>query len=60
MVRALDDGGFAFENRSIHTLSAALAALEEGLAERFTGRATVVQSSPPPVQKPQRRLPHDA
>src|SRR5262249_38466433 len=35
VVRALDDAGPAFENSSSNTLGEALAALEEGLAERF-------------------------
>jgi hypothetical protein len=37
VVRALDDTGPVFENNSSNTLGEALAALEDGLAERLTG-----------------------
>jgi hypothetical protein len=36
VARALDDGGVVFENNSSTTLAEALAALEEGLAGRFS------------------------
>jgi hypothetical protein len=59
VARALDDGGVVFENGSSNTLGEALAALEEGLSERFRDREAHSQSSLPTVKKTQRRV-HDA
>jgi hypothetical protein len=38
MARALDDAALVFENNSSTTLAEALAALEEGLAGRFSNQ----------------------
>lgn len=57
VVRALDDGGLVFENSSSKTLAEAMAALEDGLAERVRDRD--LQSSSVTVKKTQRRG-HDA
>lgn len=59
IARALDDGGLVFENSSSKTLAEALAALEEGLAERIRDRETGSQVSLSTVKKTQRRR-HDA
>ena len=55
VARALDDAGLVFENNSSSTLAEALAALEEGLAERFRDQETALRSSSPKVKKTQRR-----
>src|SRR5262245_52351567 len=60
MARALDDGGVAFENNSSTTLAEALAALEEGLAGRFSNQEPALWSSSPTVRKTRRRPRGDA
>jgi hypothetical protein len=60
VARALDDGGVVFENNRSSTLGEALAALEEGLAERFGKQEAALRSSSPTVQKTQRRPRDDA
>lgn len=59
IARALDEGGLVFENSSSKTLAEAMAALEEGLAERFRDRETGSQASLSTVKMTQRRR-HDA
>ena len=59
VARALDDNGLVFENNGNNTLAEALAALEEGLAERLRDQEVALQSSPK-VAKTQRRPSHDA
>jgi hypothetical protein len=51
VARALDDGGLVYENSSSNTLAEALAALEQGLAERFRDREADLRSSSPTVKK---------
>ena len=51
MARALDDDGLVFENNSSNTLAEAMAALEEGLAERFRDQEAALRSSSPTVEK---------
>ncbi len=57
---AVDDAGVVFENNNSTTLAEALAALEEGLAGRFSKQEAAVRSSSPTVKKPQRRPRDDA
>lgn len=58
--RALDDNGLVFENNGSKTLAEAMAALEDGLAGRFTDHEAALRSYSPTVKKRQRRLHHDA
>jgi hypothetical protein len=60
VARALDDAGVVFENNSSTTLAEALAALEEGLAGRFSNQEAGLRSSSPTVPKAQRRPRDDA
>jgi hypothetical protein len=60
VARALDEAGLVFENNSSTTLAEALAALEEGLAGRFSSQEPALRSSSPKVTKTQRRPRDDA
>jgi hypothetical protein len=59
VARALDDGGLVFENNGSKTLAEAMAALEEGLTERFRDQRNDLLQSSSKAQKTQRRR-HDA
>jgi hypothetical protein len=59
VARALDDAGVVFENNST-TLGEALAALEEGLAGRFSNQESALLPPSPTVKKAQRRPRGDA
>ena len=59
VARALDDDGLAFENDEIKTLAEALAALEEGLTERFRDQRNELLQSSPKIEKRKERR-HDA
>ena len=60
VARALDDAGLAFENNSSTTLGEALAALEEGLAGRFSNQEAALLPPSPTVKKARRRPRDDA
>jgi hypothetical protein len=60
VARALDDAGPVFENNRSTTLAEAMAALEEGLAERLRGHGAGLRSSSPTVKKAHRRPRGDA
>jgi hypothetical protein len=60
VARALDDSGLVFENSSSNALREALAALEEGLAERARHQEAPLQSPSPTVKKTRRRPRGDA
>jgi hypothetical protein len=60
VARAVDDGGVAFENNSSNTLGEALAALEEGLAGRFSNQEAALLPPSPTVKKARRRPRDDA
>ena len=60
VARALDDGGVVFENNSSTTLGEALAALEEGLAGRFSNQEAALLPPSPTVKKARRRPRDDA
>ncbi len=55
VVRALDEAGVVFENKGSNTLGEAMAALEEGLAERVRDQETDLQSSSVTVKKKSQR-----
>jgi len=57
VARALDDNGLAFENNGSKTLAEALAALEEGLTERFRDQRNDLLQSSSKAKKTQRRRP---
>ena len=59
VARALDDSGPAFENDESKTLAEALAALEEGLTERFRDQRNELLQSSPEIEKRKGRR-HDA
>ena len=55
VARALDDSGVAFENNSSTTLGEALAALENGLADRLMDQGAALQSSSVTAKKKSQR-----